>query len=87
MSSVSQISEHGFITTPYRVVENGKVTGEIVHLDATQEEEGLAAQADHIAAHIKNTIGLTATVRIVPPDTLERSAGKARRVKDRRPQM
>src|SRR6185437_9277395 len=38
--------EHGFVTTPYRVVKNGKVTDEIVHLDATQEEERIIAQAN-----------------------------------------
>jgi DNA-directed RNA polymerase subunit beta len=46
LSSYAEISEHGFVTTPYRVVKKGKVTEEIVHLDATQEEERLIAQAD-----------------------------------------
>jgi DNA-directed RNA polymerase subunit beta len=46
LSSYAEISEHGFVTTPYRVVKNGKVTNEIQHLDATQEEEKLIAQAD-----------------------------------------
>ncbi len=46
LSSYAEISEHGFVTTPYRVVRKGKVTDEIVHLDATQEEEQLIAQAD-----------------------------------------
>ncbi len=46
LSSYAEISEHGFVTTPYRVVKNGKVTDEIVHLDATQEEERLIAQAN-----------------------------------------
>ncbi len=46
LSSYAEISEHGFVTTPYRVVENGKVTEQIVHLDATQEEEKLIAQAN-----------------------------------------
>ena len=41
-----QVSEHGFVTTPYRVVEDGVVTDEIVHLDATQEEEQIIAQAN-----------------------------------------
>ncbi len=45
LSSYAQISEHGFVTTPYRVVKNGKVTDEIVHLDATQEEDKIIAQA------------------------------------------
>ncbi len=46
LSSYAEISEHGFVTTPYRVVKNGKVTDEILHLDATQEEESLIAQAN-----------------------------------------
>src|SRR5207237_3323495 len=46
LSSYAEISEHGFVTTPYRVVENGIVTDQIVHLDATQEEERLIAQAN-----------------------------------------
>jgi DNA-directed RNA polymerase subunit beta len=46
LSSYAQISEHGFVTTPYLVVKDGKVTDQIVHLDATQEEEAKIAQAD-----------------------------------------
>jgi len=46
LSSHAQVSEHGFITTPYRVVEDGRLTGEIVHYDATQEETLLIAQAN-----------------------------------------
>jgi DNA-directed RNA polymerase subunit beta len=46
LSSYAQVSEHGFVTTPYRVVKDGLLTEEIVHLDATQEEEQLIAQAN-----------------------------------------
>jgi DNA-directed RNA polymerase subunit beta len=46
LSSYAEISEHGFVTTPYRVVSKGKVTDEIVRIDATQEEERLIAQAN-----------------------------------------
>src|SRR5213082_3929196 len=46
LSSYAQISEHGFVTTPYRVVKDGVITKEILHLDATQEEELLIAQAN-----------------------------------------
>jgi DNA-directed RNA polymerase subunit beta len=46
LSSYAQVSEHGFVTTPYRVVKDGVVTDEIVHLDATQEEERIIAQAN-----------------------------------------
>ncbi len=46
LSSFAEVSEYGFVTTPYRVVKDGVVTEEIVHLDATQEEEQLIAQAN-----------------------------------------
>jgi DNA-directed RNA polymerase subunit beta len=46
LSSYAQVSEHGFVTTPYRVVTDGVVTDKIVHLDATQEEEQIIAQAN-----------------------------------------
>src|SRR5204863_3458670 len=46
LSSFAEVSEYGFVTTPYRVVEDGAVGAEIVHLDATQEEERIIAQAN-----------------------------------------
>jgi DNA-directed RNA polymerase subunit beta len=46
LSSYAEVSEHGFVTTPYRKVENGVVTDEIVRLDANQEEELVIAQAN-----------------------------------------
>jgi DNA-directed RNA polymerase subunit beta len=46
LSSYAQVSEHGFVTTPYRVVREGVLTDKIVHLDATQEEEQIIAQAN-----------------------------------------
>ncbi|MGD0197753.1 MAG: DNA-directed RNA polymerase subunit beta [Solirubrobacteraceae bacterium] len=46
LSSYAEVSEHGFVTTPYRVVKDGVLTDEIVHLDATQEEERVIGQAN-----------------------------------------
>ncbi len=46
LSSFAEVSEYGFVTTPYRVVKDGAVTEEVVRLDATQEEELLIAQAN-----------------------------------------
>jgi DNA-directed RNA polymerase subunit beta len=45
LASMATISEFGFVQTPYRVVKNGKVTDEIVYLDAAEEEKFLIAQA------------------------------------------
>jgi phenylacetate-CoA ligase len=49
------------------------------------DASGLASDAEKVSTFIKNTIGITARVRIVAPDTLERSLGKAKRVYDKRP--
>jgi DNA-directed RNA polymerase subunit beta len=46
LSSFAEVSEYGFVTTPYRVVKEGVVTDEVRHLDATQEEELVIAQAN-----------------------------------------
>ena len=47
LSSYAEVSEHGFVTTPYRVIKNGVITDDVVRLDATQEEPRLIAQANH----------------------------------------
>jgi DNA-directed RNA polymerase subunit beta len=46
LSSFAEVSEYGFVTTPYRVVKDGVVSEEVVRLDANQEEEQLIAQAN-----------------------------------------
>src|SRR3712207_1499586 len=46
LSSYAEVSEFGFVTTPYRLVKDGVVTDEVVHLDATQEEDKVIAQAN-----------------------------------------
>jgi phenylacetate-CoA ligase len=47
--------------------------------------DGLTDHAERVAHHIKSTIGISARVKAVAPDTLERSLGKAKRVYDKRP--
>ena len=47
LSSYAEVSEHGFVTTPVPRREGRRVTDEVVHLDATQEEPRLIAQANH----------------------------------------
>jgi DNA-directed RNA polymerase subunit beta len=46
LASFATVSEFGFVTTPYRVVEGGKVTDKIVYLDASEEEKFTIAQAN-----------------------------------------
>jgi phenylacetate-CoA ligase len=46
---------------------------------------GLTVAAGRLTLRIKDTIGVSARVLIQPPGTIERSAGKAKRVIDKRP--
>jgi DNA-directed RNA polymerase subunit beta len=46
MSTFARINEFGFIETPYRRVENGRVTNQIDYLTADREENYLVAQAN-----------------------------------------
>ncbi len=46
LSSMATVSEFGFVQTPYRIVKAGKVTDEIVYLDASEEEKLTIAQAN-----------------------------------------
>ena len=45
LASFATVSEFGFIQTPYRVAKGGKVTDEIVYLDAAEEALFTIAQA------------------------------------------
>ena len=46
LSTFARVNEFGFIETPYRVVEKGRVTDEIRYLNADQEEGKVIAQAN-----------------------------------------
>src|SRR3989339_24031 len=46
LSTFARVNEFGFIETPYRVVENGKVFDDIKYLTAIEEENLVIAQAD-----------------------------------------
>src|SRR5436190_1201255 len=46
LSTYARVNELGFIETPYRVVKEGRVTGEIRWLSASEEEEYAVAQAN-----------------------------------------
>ena len=45
LASFAMVSQFGFIQTPYRVVKSGKVTDEIIYLDAAEERQFTIAQA------------------------------------------
>ena len=45
LASYARVNEYGFIETPYLKVKNGKVTDEVVYLDASQEVTEVIADA------------------------------------------
>ncbi len=57
LGTFATVNEFGFIQTPYRVVAKGKVTDEIVRLDATQEEHKIIAQANAEVGPRGNLVG------------------------------
>jgi phenylacetate-CoA ligase len=85
-----QLLRSDILTGHYQieVTRTGRMDEVTVHVEARPEALDLAllrADAQQAEARIKHRIGLTTTVAIEPPGTIERSLGKARRVIDRRP--
>jgi phenylacetate-CoA ligase len=72
------------VTRPHRLDELAVLVETRPEASAIGEEDraALESEAEHL---VKVHIGVTCTVRVVPPGTIERSEGKARRVIDRRP--
>ncbi|MGM0425078.1 MAG: DNA-directed RNA polymerase subunit beta [Thermodesulfobacteriota bacterium] len=46
LTTYAQVNKFGFIETPYRVAQNGKVSTDIIYHDATQENKEIIAQAN-----------------------------------------
>ncbi|TVS06667.1 MAG: DNA-directed RNA polymerase subunit beta [Rhodobacteraceae bacterium] len=46
LATFARVNKYGFIETPYRRVENGQVTDEVVYLSATEEQRHTVAQAN-----------------------------------------
>ncbi len=57
----------------------------LVRVEARTETFSVTEADLHLARAIKESVGVTASIEIVPPGAIERSLGKARRVIDRRP--
>ncbi|MDW8313476.1 MAG: DNA-directed RNA polymerase subunit beta [Rhodovarius sp.] len=75
LATFARVNKYGFIETPYRLVKDGKVTGEPRYLSAMEEEKLVVAQAD---AEVDPVTGEFRTelvsvrqggdFRLVPPD-------------------
>ena len=59
LATFARINQFGMIETPYAVVENGKITGEVKYLNAYQEEKAVIA---HAAAAVDKNDKLTDSV-------------------------
>ncbi|MDR2429454.1 MAG: DNA-directed RNA polymerase subunit beta [Puniceicoccales bacterium] len=62
LSTYARVNEFGFIETPYRKVEKGRVTDKVVYMTADQEESYKVAQANSEVDDKGNLVG-RATVR------------------------
>ena len=73
----------------YQIVltRSGRMDEMEIHVEARPDfpVADLAGVAGRLEQAIKDTIGITSRVVILPPDGIERSVGKARRIVDRRP--
>jgi phenylacetate-CoA ligase len=70
------------------LVRNGRMDDMLVHVEAmpnAASADARAASAKELAHHIKSVVGVSTKVKVGDPDSVERSAGKARRVVDNRP--
>ena len=64
LTTFAKVNDFGFIETPYRVVRNGRMTDEIVHLDASREGDQVVAQANARVDADGNFLDEFVTVRV-----------------------
>ena len=70
------------------LVRAGRMDDMVVHVEAmphATDEAARASSAKELAHHIKSVVGVSTKIQVGDPDSVERSAGKARRVVDNRP--
>ncbi|UKL14464.1 DNA-directed RNA polymerase subunit beta [Dissulfurimicrobium hydrothermale] len=67
LSTFARVNDYGFIETPYRIVKDRRVTGEVVYMTASEEDHETIAQA---------TIELDANGRIVDDQVGARIKGE-----------
>jgi len=81
----SQIEPHYQVVVDRRgAMDDIEVMVEVGEAIFSDELKVMTALSEQIAARMRSTLGITAKVTLVEPSTIERSAGKARRVVDKR---
>ena len=77
LSTYARVNEFGFIETPYRTVESGRVTENIHYLSALEEESQTIAQANAPVDATGNFVNTLVSARrggefvMVPPDQVQ----------------
>ena len=64
LTTFAKVNDYGFIETPYRVVREGRVTTDVVHLDASREGDQVVAQANARLDAQGNLLDEFVTVRV-----------------------
>jgi len=68
------------------LTRDGRMDQLAVHVERRAGATGGAADAgSQLVTMVKNTIGVTVTVVVLEPESIERSVGKMRRIVDHRP--
>ncbi len=78
LSAYARVNDYGFIETPYRVVENGRVRSEIRYLTAIEEEKHIIAQAN---------AALDSSGKLVDPFVYARKGGEFKTVDPKEVQL
>jgi DNA-directed RNA polymerase subunit beta len=74
LACCARLNEYGFIETPYRVVKNGRLTNEIVYLNAAEEEKYNIAHAGVAVDKKGNLLDKEVEARVQgQPTTISRS--------------
>jgi DNA-directed RNA polymerase subunit beta len=77
LSTYARINEYGFVETPYRVVNSGKLTSEIKYFSALEEEGHTIAQAnapiDDDGVFINELVNVrkNGETMLIPPDQID----------------
>jgi DNA-directed RNA polymerase subunit beta len=71
LASYGRINPFGFVETPYRVVQNGRVTDEVHHLTADEEDSKVIAQANAVLDDQGNFVDERVLVRTRGGETVD----------------
>jgi DNA-directed RNA polymerase subunit beta len=71
LASYGRINPFGFVETPYRVVKNGRVTDEVHHLTADEEDSKVIAQANAVIDDRGNFVDERVLVRTRGGETVD----------------